>query len=155
MKRVTFYLGPAVSLTSRRLTITRARVAGDDNAPSALISSTLSGNAESSSQLLPNGFMWEAKLVDTRDTGEVGEPMLLRFTTNELTFPGKACSDERSLFRILHMEDISSSSSSSSQSSSSSESSSSQSSSSDSSSSQSSSSSSSASSESSSSSSSA
>lgn len=118
-KRVTFYLGPANSLNARRLTITRHMRAGDDSAPSAEYDTVSGGSTEFVSVVLPNNVVWQAKLLDTRSSGEQSEPQLINFQTGDLQFPGPRCSDERSSFRILSMEDISSSSSSSSVSSSS------------------------------------
>jgi len=125
-KNVTFYLGPAVGLSARQLTITRMLRSGDDSAPSAEVDATLAGSAESSTQELPDNDIYQAKLVDTKTTGEVSAPSLFTFTTGELQFPGPGVQPSEGLFRILSMEDLSSSSSSSSQSSSSSSSSSSQ-----------------------------
>lgn len=133
MKGVHFHLGPAFGLTSRQLTITRHMRAGDDSAPAAESDQTLAGTTENVVVDLPDNTIWQAVLQDTLDSGEVGDADVLSFHTGELQFPGPGTELG---FRILAMEDLSSSSSSSSQSSSSSSSQSSSSSSSDSSSSQ-------------------
>lgn len=108
-KRVTFYLGPAVNLSNRRLTITRMARAGDDSLPlNPQVNNLLAGTAENVTQTLPDDTIWEAKLVDTRSSGEESDPDYLRFNTGSLQFPGKKSGDR---LAILSMEDMSSSSS--------------------------------------------
>lgn len=113
MRTVTFYLGPTTGLTSRQLTITRRMRAGDDSAPAAQHDAD-AGAVETVSVDLPNNTLWQAKLVDTRTSGEEADPQILNFHTGELQFPGPAATNTDSLFRILSMEDLSSSQSSSS-----------------------------------------
>lgn len=117
MKNVTFYLGPAVGLSQRQLTITRFHRAGDDSAPAAAHNADAGSTAESATVALPDGTVFQAKLVDTKTSGEVSDPDILNFQTGDLQFPGPKSGDR---LAILSMEDLSSSSSSSSQSSSSS-----------------------------------
>ena len=125
-KNVTFYLGSTAGLSARQLTITRMYRAGDDSAPSAQHNAD-AGAVDNVTVVLPDNTIWQAKLVDTRSSGEASEPQLIHFNTGELQFPGKSNQGgNSSLFAVLAMEDLSSSSSSSSQSSSSSSSSSSQ-----------------------------
>jgi hypothetical protein len=119
MKKVAFGLGPAVSLTTRQLTITRMYRAGDDSAPAAQHDADAGSSATSVEVDLPDNTIWQAKLVDTRASGEVSTPKLINFTTGSLQFPGPH-SDIDKDFKILSMEDLSSSSSSSQSSSSSS-----------------------------------
>ena len=119
-KNVTFYLGPANSLSGRELIITRKRRSGDDAAPAAESSQTLAGGDEFATVELPDNDIWEATLQDTRSSGEVGLLIPLGFQTADLQFPVPADDPSVSLFRVLSMEDLSSSSSSSSVSSSSS-----------------------------------
>jgi len=86
-KNVTFYLGPAIGLASRLLTVTRMVQAGDDSTPSATITATL-GSVTNSTQILPDNIMYQATLVDTKTTGEVAETDVLNFQTGTLQFPG-------------------------------------------------------------------
>lgn len=118
MKRVTFYLGPAVNLSNRRLTITRMERAGDDDLPlSSQVDDVIGGSTENVTHTLPDNTIWQAKLVDTRSSGEESTPDYLNFNTGSLQFPGPKSGDR---LAILSMEDMSSSSSASSSSSSSS-----------------------------------
>lgn len=121
-KKVTFGLGPAASLTKRQLTITRMPGAGDDSIPlDATHDDDAGSTAETVEVDLADNTMWQAKLVDTRTSGEVSDPDILNFHTGSLQFPGPRGNEGR--LSILGMEDLSSSSSSSSESSSSSSSS--------------------------------
>lgn len=119
-KNVTFYLGPSVNLTQRELIITRKHRAGDDAAPAAEFSSALAAATETTTVELPDNDIWEATLQDTAVGGLVGLLIPLGFHTGFLQFPGPADDPSVSLFRVLSMEDLSSSSSVSSVSSSSS-----------------------------------
>lgn len=119
-KNVTFYLGPAVNLSARQLTITRMMKAGDDSAPAATYNSDVGSTTTNVTVALADNQLWQAKLVDTRTTGETSDPDVLNFHTGALQFPGPKTGDR---LQILSMEDESSSSSSSSSSSNSSSSS--------------------------------
>jgi len=110
-KKVTFYLGPASGLSKRQLTITRMPKAGDDDTPSATVNATLGATTTITTQTLPDNQIWQAKLVDTKTSGEVSDPDILNFHTGSLQFPGPRSPDRLS---ILSMEDMSSSSSCSS-----------------------------------------
>ena len=116
MRKVNFYLGPMLSVAARQLTITRFHRAGDDSAPSAQHNAD-AGAVETVAVDLPHDTIWQAKLVDTLSGGEVSDPQILNFHTGELQFPGPVA--ENGFFRVMSMEDLSSSSSQSSSSSSS------------------------------------
>jgi hypothetical protein len=120
MKTVHFALGTPSSLASRAFTVTRLPRSGDAPPLAATITQSLAGSAEVTECDLPDGEIWEAKLIDTADSGEVGRPITLLFNTASLQFPGP---DSGEGLKVLYMEDLSSSSSSSNSSSSSSSSS--------------------------------
>ena len=121
MKKATFYLGPAIGLTSRTLTITRMYRAGDDSAPSAVHSADAGGSATSVAVDLDDATIFQAKLADVKTTGEALPVQVINFNTGSLAHLGaRASQPDGSEFRVYAMEDLSSSSSSSSQSSSSS-----------------------------------
>jgi hypothetical protein len=86
--------------------------AGDVPPLTPLHDVTLSGSAENYSVVLPANTPLQAKLVDTRTSGEVSVPTTLNFHTGELQFPGPGASYGNLLFGVLSMEDKSSSSSS-------------------------------------------
>jgi len=86
-KNVTFYLGPAIGLASRLLTVTRMVQAGDDSTPSATITATL-GSVTNSTQILPDNIMYQATLVDTKTTGEVAETDVLTSKLELCSFLG-------------------------------------------------------------------
>jgi len=113
MRNVTFYLGPANGLAQRVLQIRQISVAGQDTAPALAVDVTL-GAVDNTTQALADGLMWQAVLTDTTATGEVSTPQIINFHTGFLQFPGPESLDDGTFFRILHMEDLSSSSSSSS-----------------------------------------
>lgn len=121
MKNVIFYLGPTIGLTTRQLTITQMPDANDDSYSASHDADA--GATESVTVALADGKMFQAKLIDTKTTGEASKPQIIQFNTGTLQFPGPAADPTESLFRVYAMEDLSSSSSSSSQSSSSSSSS--------------------------------
>lgn len=114
MKTVHFALGKPSSLASRAFTVTRMAKAGDTIPVAATITQSLSGSAEVTECDLPDNQIWQAKLIDTLDSGEVGQPHILNFNTGTLQFPGPGTPGG---LAILAMEDLSSSSSSSSDSS--------------------------------------
>jgi len=120
MRTVHFSLGKPSSLASRAFTVTRMAKAGDDTMPTPTIEQSLSGSVEVTECDLPDNQLWQAKLIDTLDSGEVGRAHILNFNTGTLQFPGPGTPGG---LAILAMEDLSSSSSSSSFSSSSSSSS--------------------------------
>lgn len=108
-KNVTFYLGPAIGLSSRQLTITRK---GDRDGLYTAEHDADAGAVENVTVALTDNLMYEAKIVDTKSTGEVSETRALGFHTGSLQFPGPA--GEGDTFYVYAMEDLSSSSSSSS-----------------------------------------
>jgi len=109
MARVTLYLGPGgAHLSSRSLTITRMRRAGDDSAIAASYSNdAIGGTTETVSTTLPVNQMYEAVLIDTNVDGTTGLPQVLHFHTGDRVFPGAF-----SNFCVLSKEFVSSSSSS-------------------------------------------
>ena len=116
-KNVNFYLGPAVGLSKRVLTITRIPGAGDDD-PLPLAAqygpTDQGGSATTASISLPDNKMWQATLVDTLTgdpTGKDSDADVLNFCTAGKMFPGPRSGDR---LNIVSMEDNSSSSSSSS-----------------------------------------
>ena len=109
--RVDFYLGPAVSLTSRVFKVTRHTRSGDDTMPTPTVNSTLAGDTESVSVPLPSNQIWFASLTDTKTSGEISATDIMYFNTGSLQFPGPERSGR---LRILGMEEMSSSSDSSS-----------------------------------------
>jgi hypothetical protein len=111
MKNVTFNLGPTVGLDTRVLVITRHMRAGDD-APVSPYHNADAGAVASVVVALPDNQIWSAVLTDTMTAGEVRPPQLLNFHTGELQYLGPRASVGGE-FYILHMEDLSSSSSSS------------------------------------------
>ncbi len=124
MKNVTFYLGPAIGLSGRRLIITRLMQASDGltrPAPYWSSNSSLLGADDTYVTVaLPDNYIWEARLQDTKSTGEISVPDALHFHTGSILFPGPRSGDRLSIYS---MEDESSSQSASSLSSSSSSSS--------------------------------
>ena len=117
-KIVNFYLGPALGLTSRTVTITRMYRAGDDAPPAAAYGPTnVGGSATTLSVSLDDNVIYQAKLIDVLTGGGTSAPDILNFHTGDLQFPGPR-SDDR--LQILSMEDESSASSSNSSTSSSS-----------------------------------
>lgn len=119
-KNVVFYLGPAVGLSARQLTITRMPDASNASY-SATVDSDVGANT-STTQALADNIIYQAKLVDTKSTGEVSSTKIINFHTGSLQFPGPFSGEDPN-FYIYAMEDLSSSSSSSSSQSSSSSSS--------------------------------
>lgn len=114
---VIFGLGPASGLGSRTLTVTRMHRAGDDSAPSAEHSADAGSTATVVSVSLPADTLWQAKLVDVlANSGGTSRTKTFCFATNERLFPGPRCSEDQD-FRVLSIEDNSSSSSVSSSSS--------------------------------------
>ena len=114
-KLVTFDLGESAGTTTRQLTITRFMRAGDDTAPAAESDADAGANNTVAITLLDNEI-WQAVLVDTLTGGGTRDQKVLNFHTGSVQFPGP----KGEHLSILHMEDLSSSSSSSSVSSSSS-----------------------------------
>jgi hypothetical protein len=120
-KNVTLYLGPAIGLASRTVTITRMRRAGDDSAPAASHNADAGSTATYVTVLLADNTIFQAKLADVKSTGEVLPIQTLQFNTGRLMHLGpRASQPDGSEFRVYAMEDESSSSSVSSSSSSSS-----------------------------------
>lgn len=111
---VTVHLGPAVSLDTRRVKVTRHAKAGDDTMPSAYVNELLAGDVESVSIVLPVNQIWRLELTDTRLSGEISETEVLYFNTGSLQFPGP----RQHRIAILSIEEMSSSSPSSNSSSS-------------------------------------
>ena len=119
MKNVTFNLGPSTGLSTRTLVITRHMRAGDDSAPAAQHNAD-AGVVTSVVVALPDNQIWQAVLTDVMTAGETRPVQVLSFHTGSLQYLGpKASGGDGSEFYVLHMEDLSSSSSSSSTSSSS------------------------------------
>lgn len=111
MKNVTFYLGPAPDvLATRQLTITRMPNASDGTTmPSATSDADAGATNEFVTVALASNQIWQAKLVDTLDTGEVGSPQVIQFHTGDLVFPGPPATG--GFLRVYAIEDLSSSSS--------------------------------------------
>ncbi len=105
-KTVSFYLGPAIGLSSRQLTITRMPRAGDDTMPSAEYDQSLGGTVETVSVSLPDNQIWQAKLVDSLSGGGSKDPDLLSFHTGDLQIPGPSSAK----FSVIAIDDESSSS---------------------------------------------
>ena len=120
MKTVHFGLGKPSSLSGRSFSVRRMMKAGDASPPANAIEQSLSGSAEVTECDLADNQIWQATLIDTLDSGEVSQSLLLGFNTGALQFPGPGTLGG---LCILAMEDLSSSSSSSSSSQSSSSSS--------------------------------
>ena len=114
MKNVTFLFSHPVGLAQRRFEVWRMPNASDGTTlPGLSVGNTLGGAVQSHTTDLPDNQIWQARLVDTRVSGEVSLPATLEFNTGSLQFPGPVSADDPEVIRILSMEDISSQSSSS------------------------------------------
>lgn len=113
-KLVTFYLGPTDNIAERNLKIYRMMKAGDDARPSAQHDADAGANT-TVDVTLPDNQLWEAELVEVLSSGETLPTQTLKFHTGSLQHLGPKSNDlDGSNFKILTMEDLSSSSNSSS-----------------------------------------
>lgn len=119
-KNVTFELGPSTGLASRTLVIRPHAGAGDDSEPSTVHNADAGANETVTVSGLADNQMFVARLSDVLTTGEARPVQQISFHTSSLLHLGPAATfPHGSKFRVLDMEDESSSSSSVSSSSSS------------------------------------
>ncbi len=104
MKKVTFYLGPANNLASRRIVVTK-RPNGVDRNPSPSADSTLAGNAEWFEITLQEDI-YIAELTDTASGGSASRPIRLLFSLGQDATSGPFVNDGSSLFGITNIEEI-------------------------------------------------
>lgn len=113
MKNVTFYLGPAPDIINTRvLTITRMHDASDGTTSPSATHDADAGQNEFVTVQLASNRIWQARLVDTLDSGEVGSPQVIQFHTGDNAFPGAKSSV--GFLQVFAIEDVSSTSSASS-----------------------------------------
>jgi hypothetical protein len=111
-KIVNIYLGPAIGLSGRQLTITRMPRSGDVvEDMEAAYDEALGASIESAEVELDDDEIFQAVLVDTAAySGITSKPKQLIFNTGADLMPGPGVDD----FRVVAIETSSSSSSSSS-----------------------------------------